>query len=61
VQQGDRRPMADHPQAMAELRRLLQSREPLYARAAHTVATSGRDPEEVVEAVLAFVTKGARA
>jgi XRE family aerobic/anaerobic benzoate catabolism transcriptional regulator len=40
VQQGDRRPMADHPQAMAELRRLLASREPLYAEAAHTIDTS---------------------
>ena len=55
VQQGDRRPMADHPQAMAELRRLLQSRELLYARAAHTVDTSERDPEGVVEAVAALV------
>jgi XRE family aerobic/anaerobic benzoate catabolism transcriptional regulator len=34
VQQGDRRPMADHPEAMAELRRLLAARRPLYAEAA---------------------------
>ena len=40
VQQGDRRPMAARPQAMAELRRLLASREPLYAQAAHVVDTS---------------------
>ena len=40
VRQGDRRPMAEHPQAMAELRRLLSAREPLYAEAAHTVDTS---------------------
>lgn len=40
VQQGDRRPMADHPQAMAELRRLLALREPLYADAAHVIDTS---------------------
>jgi XRE family aerobic/anaerobic benzoate catabolism transcriptional regulator len=39
VQQGDRRPMADNPQAMAELRRLLAAREPLYAQADHTVDT----------------------
>ena len=39
VQQGDRRPMADNPQAMAELRRLLAAREPLYAQAHHTVDT----------------------
>jgi XRE family aerobic/anaerobic benzoate catabolism transcriptional regulator len=57
VQQGDRRPMGDNPQAMAELRRLLQSREPLYARAAHAVETSGREAEEVVEAVAEFVAK----
>src|SRR5436190_1004886 len=48
VQQGDRRPMADNPQAMAELRRLLAARRPLYAGAAHTVETSGLDPDEVV-------------
>lgn len=40
VQQGDRRPMADNPQAMAELRRLLAAREPLYAQAHHIVDTS---------------------
>lgn len=40
VQQGDRRPMAEHPEAMAELRRLIAAREPLYAQAAHTVDTS---------------------
>jgi XRE family aerobic/anaerobic benzoate catabolism transcriptional regulator len=57
VQQGDRRPMADHPQAMTELRRLLQSREPLYAKAAHTVNTSGRDPEAIVDAVAQWVAK----
>ena len=31
--------MADNPQAMAELRRLLAAREPLYAQARHTVDT----------------------
>jgi XRE family aerobic/anaerobic benzoate catabolism transcriptional regulator len=40
VRQGDRRPMADHPQAMADLRALLAAREPLYAAADHTVDTS---------------------
>jgi XRE family transcriptional regulator, aerobic/anaerobic benzoate catabolism transcriptional regulator len=51
VQQGDRRPMADHPQAMAELRRLLATRQPLYAEAAHTVDTSRLDLESAVKAV----------
>ena len=40
VQQGDKRPMADNPQAMAELRRLLAAREPLYSEAHHTVDTT---------------------
>ena len=33
VKQGDLRPMANRPQAMAELRRRLKEREPLYAAA----------------------------
>lgn len=40
VRQGDRRPMADNPQAMAELRRLLDTRAPLYAQAHHIIDTS---------------------
>jgi XRE family aerobic/anaerobic benzoate catabolism transcriptional regulator len=40
-QQGDLRPMADDPTAMQELRAILTSREPLYARAHATVDTSG--------------------
>lgn len=51
VKQGDRRPMADHPRAMAELRRLLAAREPLYAEAAHTVDTSRVSPARVTQAV----------
>jgi XRE family aerobic/anaerobic benzoate catabolism transcriptional regulator len=49
VRQGDRRPMADHPQAMADLRALLGAREPLYARADHTINTSGRAVDEIVD------------
>jgi XRE family transcriptional regulator, aerobic/anaerobic benzoate catabolism transcriptional regulator len=51
VQQGDRRPMADHPQAMGELRRLLAAREPLYATADHTVDTSRLDAAGVARTV----------
>jgi XRE family aerobic/anaerobic benzoate catabolism transcriptional regulator len=47
LQQGDRRPMADNPQAMAELRRLLAIREPLYAEAALVVDTSGREVDAI--------------
>ncbi|WP_370691810.1 helix-turn-helix transcriptional regulator [Bradyrhizobium sp.] len=39
--QGDLRPMADDRSAMAELRTILLSREPLYARANAVVDTSG--------------------
>ena len=51
VRQGDRRPMADHPQAMADLRSLLSAREPLYALADHTVDTSAAQVERVVAAI----------
>jgi XRE family transcriptional regulator, aerobic/anaerobic benzoate catabolism transcriptional regulator len=39
--QGDLRPMADDRSAMAELRNILLSREPLYSRAAALVDTAG--------------------
>ena len=39
--QGDLRPMADDRSAMAELRTILLSREPLYARASAVVDTAG--------------------
>ena len=51
VRQGDRRPMADHPQAMADLRSLLSTREPLYALADHTVDTSSGSVDKVVAAL----------
>lgn len=56
VRQGDRRPMADHPQAMADLRTLLAAREPLYAQADHTVETSGLFVDRVVDAVANALT-----
>lgn len=52
VKQGDRRPMADHPQAMRDLRALLTSREPLYSAAAITIDTSRKPIGEVVETVM---------
>lgn len=51
VRQGDRRPMANHPQAMADLRALLAMREPLYALADHTVDTTTAPLHEVVNEV----------
>jgi XRE family aerobic/anaerobic benzoate catabolism transcriptional regulator len=53
--QGDLRPMARRSDAMAELRTLLASRGPLYARADHAVETSGLSAERVAERVMAIV------
>jgi len=51
VRQGDRRPMTDHPQAMADLRSLLATREPLYALADHTVDTSSTTVDDVIAVI----------
>jgi XRE family aerobic/anaerobic benzoate catabolism transcriptional regulator len=52
VRQGDRRPMKDHPQAMADLRALLAAREPLYASADHAIDTSTASINQVVSTVV---------
>lgn len=48
VKQGDLRPMQNRPQAMAELRRRLREREPLYRKADVACITSGRSLHQVV-------------
>lgn len=48
LRQDDRRPMANHPQALADLRSLLAARQPLYASADHTIETSGRSIASIV-------------
>jgi len=55
VRQRDRRPMADRPQAMADLRAILAAREPLYASADHTVNTSGRGVGQIVDELARIV------
>ena len=55
LQQGDRRPMKGHPQAMAELRRLLATRKRLYGTARHTLDTSSLTPDRVVSEIEALV------
>ncbi len=49
--QGDRRPMENRDDAMAELRDILDDREPLYAEADVVVDTSGRAPSDVAAAI----------
>jgi XRE family aerobic/anaerobic benzoate catabolism transcriptional regulator len=54
-QQGDLRPMADDRAAMQELRAILKSRAPLYARARVTVDTSGIAIEAAAERLIAAI------
>jgi XRE family aerobic/anaerobic benzoate catabolism transcriptional regulator len=49
--QGDRRPVANRPDAMAELRAILASREPLYQLADVTVDTSRATVDAAVDAL----------
>jgi XRE family transcriptional regulator, aerobic/anaerobic benzoate catabolism transcriptional regulator len=44
--QGDVRPIAEHDQAMEDLRRILESREPLYRKADASLDTSGESVEQ---------------
>jgi len=49
IAQGDMRPMANNPEAMADLERILQERQELYGKADTSIDTSGRSVQEVVE------------
>ena len=51
LEQGDRRPVANRPDAMAELRAILASREPLYQLADLTVDTSRAGVDATVAAL----------
>lgn len=53
--QGDERPMAGNPAAMAELRTLLIEREADYARANHQIDTSGQTVGESLEALVTLL------
>ena len=53
--QGDERPMAGNPEAMAELRNILRDREALYNNADMVIDTSGFTVREVVLKVIAAV------
>ena len=48
IAQGDMRPMAQNPEAMSDLERILKEREELYRRATVSLDTSGKSVEEVV-------------
>jgi len=55
--QGDHRPMADNRAAMADLKRILETRAALYARADATLDTSGRTPEDCADRLHQLVTR----
>lgn len=56
IAQGDHRPMAGFDQAMDDLRRILEERTPLYARADRVVDTTGLSQEEAVRELLRSAT-----
>lgn len=56
--QGDLRPMADGPQAMDDLRAILDSRRPLYAKANAMVDTSDKTDAQAFAALLGVIARG---
>jgi XRE family aerobic/anaerobic benzoate catabolism transcriptional regulator len=55
MEQGDMRPMAHSARAMEDLIAILKSREPLYAKAAAELVTSGKTPEQNLAELLRVV------
>jgi XRE family aerobic/anaerobic benzoate catabolism transcriptional regulator len=53
--QGDLRPMADGPQAMDDLKAILESRTALYAKANAVVNTGGKTEAQAIAALLAAI------
>lgn len=59
IEQGDMRPMAGNAEAMADLRRILSEREPLYSKADAVIDTAGRGLEDsIVELQRAIAARG---
>jgi len=59
MQQGDFRPMGGNPEAMEDLRRILEGREQLYASADAVVDTSGRTADACLAELAAVVEAAA--
>jgi XRE family aerobic/anaerobic benzoate catabolism transcriptional regulator len=55
--QGDLRPMAEGPRAMDDLKAILESRIPLYAKADVEVSTSDRGEGDALAALLAAIAQ----
>jgi XRE family transcriptional regulator, aerobic/anaerobic benzoate catabolism transcriptional regulator len=52
MQQGDMRPMGNSPRAMEDLKAILDSRTPLYAKAEIAISTTGKTPESALAELL---------
>lgn len=55
LEQGDLRPMANSARAMEDLIAILKSREPLYAKAAAELVTTGKTPEQNMADLLRII------
>jgi XRE family aerobic/anaerobic benzoate catabolism transcriptional regulator len=55
LEQGDLRPMANSTRAMEDLIAILKSREPLYAKAAAQLVTTGKTPEQNLADLLRMI------
>ncbi len=53
--QGDERPMTGNPEAMAQLRSILTSREAIYDRAQARLDTAGKSVEQSLDELLALI------
>ena len=53
--QGDRRPMADNPEAMDDLRRIIEERQALYAKADRRLDTAGLSVAQALDRLVALV------
>ena len=59
--QGDRRPVIGNPDAMEDLRRILEERVQLYTKADTVLQTTGQTVEESFEALLRMAPKALKA
>ena len=57
LDQGDLRPVAASPEAMGDLRRILEGRAPFYAKADATVDTSAGDLDSAFAGLRAQVRR----
>jgi XRE family aerobic/anaerobic benzoate catabolism transcriptional regulator len=55
IEQGDMRPMADNREAMADLERILEVREPLYRKADVAINNSGHSVDQSLKMLLQAV------